>query len=35
MNMHHTKGRNAAHRWLISSIILSTIVIAPRPHASE
>jgi hypothetical protein len=34
MNMHHTKGRNVAHR-LIGSIPLATIHIAPRPHASE
>jgi hypothetical protein len=34
MNMHHTKGRNVAHR-LIGSILQATIHIAPRPHASE
>lgn len=35
MNMNHTKGRNAAHRRLISAIHLSTIAIAAGPHASE
>ena len=35
MNMHHTKGRNVAHRRLISSIHLPTTAIAPRPHALE
>jgi hypothetical protein len=35
MNMHHTKGRNVAHRRLISSTHLPTLAIAPRPHASE
>jgi hypothetical protein len=34
MNMHHTKGRNVAHRRLIHSI-LATIYIAPGPHAPE
>jgi hypothetical protein len=34
MNMHHTKGRNVAHRRLVHSI-LATIYIAPRPYATE
>ena len=34
MNMHHTKGRNVAHRRHIT-LLLATIHIAPRPHASE
>jgi hypothetical protein len=29
MNMHHTKGRNVAHR-LIDSILLATIHVSPR-----
>jgi hypothetical protein len=35
MNMHHTKGRNVAHRRLIDFVLLATLDIAPRPHSSE
>lgn len=35
MNMHHTKGRNVAHRLLISSTTLAKIAFAPTPHARD
>jgi hypothetical protein len=35
MNMHHTKGRNVAHRRLISSISLATIGIAPIQNSES
>lgn len=34
MNMHHTKGRNAAHRWIIGST-LAAIAAAPPLQAQE
>jgi iron complex outermembrane receptor protein len=34
MNMHHTKGRNAAHQWIMGSTF-AAIVAAPPVHAQE
>lgn len=35
MNMHHTKGRNVAHHWLIGSPASTTIGLPPTPPAWE
>ena len=35
MYMNRTKGRNAAHRWLISSTTLATLACSPVLHAQE
>jgi iron complex outermembrane receptor protein len=34
MNMHHTKGRNAAHQWILGSTF-AAIAAAPPLHAQE
>lgn len=35
MYMNRTKGRNAAHRWLIGSTTLATLACTPALHAQE